>query len=268
MSLNDIGNRLGSELSLAESYTVISFFSIALYNVLELTFTLFLSFRRRGGLYFWSFFIATWGIALYSIGFILKDSNLANSISYFYVSLMFLGWSSMVTGQSMVLYSRLHLIVQNHLTLRLVLCMIIVNAVILHIPAGVLCYLANSPVFPRFVVPFAVYEKVHVSIFFVQELVISGLYLYETCKLLRSELVMSDMHRRACRRLLLHLIYMSAIVMLGDIGILLLEYTGLYTSQTAIKGFVYSVKLKLEFSVLNRLVEFVQRSSHLSPDLI
>jgi hypothetical protein len=85
MSLNDIGNRLGSELSLAESYTVISFFSIALYNVLELTFTLFLSFRRRGGLYFWSFFIATWGIALYSIGFILKDSNLANSISYFYV---------------------------------------------------------------------------------------------------------------------------------------------------------------------------------------
>jgi hypothetical protein len=174
----------------------------------------------------------------------------------------------MVTGQSMVLYSRLHLIVQNHPTLRLVLCMIIVNAVILHIPAGVLCYLANSPVFPRFVVPFAVYEKVHVSIFFVQELVISGLYLYETCKLLRSELVMSDMHRRACRRLLLHLIYMSAIVMLGDIGILLLEYTGRYTSQTAIKGFVYSVKLKLEFSVLNRLVEFVQRSSHVSPDLI
>ncbi|EAU35401.1 conserved hypothetical protein [Aspergillus terreus NIH2624] len=267
MSIDDIGNRLGSELSLAESYAVTSFFSIALYNVVELTLILFVRFRRRGGLYFWSFFIATWGIALYSIGFILKDFNLANSISYVYASLMFLGWSSMVTGQSMVLHSRLHLIVQNHLTLRLILCMIIVNAVILHIPAGVLCYLANSPVFPRFVVPFAVYERVHVSVFFVQESVISALYLYETCKLLRSELVIGDMHRGACRRLLLHLIYMSAIVMLLDIGILLLEYTGRYTSQTATKGFVYSVKLKLEFSVLNRLVEFVQRSSHLSPDL-
>ncbi|GKZ25735.1 hypothetical protein AbraIFM66951_005781 [Aspergillus brasiliensis] len=268
MSSSDIGNRLGSELSLVESYTVTSFFSIAIYNVLELTFILFVSFKRRGGLYFWSFFIATWGIALYAIGFILKDFNLANSISYFYASLMFIGWSSMVTGQSMVLYSRLHLIVQNHLTLRLTLCMIIVNAIILHIPAGVLCYLVNSPVFPRFVVPFAVYEKLHVSVFFFQELVISGLYLYETCKLLRSELVLRDMHKGACRRLLLHLIYMSAIVMLLDIGILLLEYMGRYTSQTAIKGFVYSVKLKLEFSVLNRLVEFVQRSNHLSPDLI
>jgi hypothetical protein len=65
--------------------------------------------------------------------------------------------------------------------------MIIFNAVILHIQTGVLCYLAYSPLFSRFVVPSAVYEKVHISVFFVQESIISGLYMYATCKLLRSE---------------------------------------------------------------------------------
>jgi hypothetical protein len=34
MSLNGIGNRLGFELSLPETYVVTTFFSIALYNVL------------------------------------------------------------------------------------------------------------------------------------------------------------------------------------------------------------------------------------------
>lgn len=262
MSLNDIGNSLGSKLSPSTTYIVSSFLSVALYNFLELTFILFLTFKRRSGLYFWSFLAATWGIAPYSIGFILKDFDLANSISYFYVTLIVVGWCMMVTGQSMVLYSRLHLIMQNRLMLRLVLGMIIIDAIILHIPTIVLCYGANSPLYPRFTLPYAVYEKVQLSVFFVQESIISGLYLYETCKLLRSEGTVSELHSEAGQKLLLHLIYMNVIVVGLDISILILEYAGEYASQTAIKGFIYSVKLKLEFNILNRLVEFVQRSGN------
>lgn len=262
MSLNDIGNRLGSQLSPSTTYIVSSFLSVALYNVLELTFILFLTFKRRKGLYFWSFLASTWGIAIYAIGFILKDFDLANSISYFYVTLIVVGWCMMVTGQSLVLYSRLHLIMRNRLILRSILGMIIVNAIILHIPTMVLCYGANSPLYPRFTIPYAVYEKVQLSIFFVQECIISGLYVYETCKLLRSEGTVSEIHGEAGQKLLLHLVYMSVIVVGLDISILILEYAGEYASQTAIKGFIYSVKLKLEFNILNRLVEFVQRSGN------
>jgi hypothetical protein len=43
-----------------------------------------------------------------------------------------------------------------------------------------------------------------------------------------------------------------------DLSILGLEYSGLYDIQTAYKGLVYSVKLKLEFSILDRLVELTQ----------
>lgn len=261
MALNDNGNHLGFELQLPVTYVVTAVLSIALYNVIELSFILFLTFKRRNGLYFWSFLVATWGVAAYAIGFILKDFNLANSISYFYVTLIILGWCAMVTGQSMVLYSRLHLVVRRQSTLRFVLGMIIFNAIVLHIPTIILCYGANSAQYYRFTLPYAVYERVEVTIFFVQESIISGLYVYETCKLLRFRDNLDEVHGRSARRLMLHLIYMNVIVTLLDISILTLEYAGRYASQTAVKALVYSVKLKLEFNILNRLVKMVRRDS-------
>lgn len=46
------------------------------------------------------------------------------------VTFICLGWYCMVTGQSLVLYSRLHLVVRRRL--RWVLGMIILNAIVLH----------------------------------------------------------------------------------------------------------------------------------------
>ena len=50
----------------------------------------------------------------------------------------------------------------------------------------------------------------------------------------------------------------NIIIVLLDITILGLEYSGLYDIQTVYKGLAYSVKLKLEFSILNRLVELTR----------
>ena len=50
----------------------------------------------------------------------------------------------------------------------------------------------------------------------------------------------------------------NIIIVLLDVTILGLEYSGLYDIQTVYKGLAYSVKLKLEFSILNRLVELTQ----------
>lgn len=55
-----------------------------------------------------------------------------------------------------------------------------------------------------------------------------------------------------------HLIWVNVIIVFLDLTILGLEYSGLYDIQTAYKGLVYSVKLKLEFSILNRLVELTK----------
>ncbi|RMJ21456.1 hypothetical protein PHISP_07676 [Aspergillus sp. HF37] len=261
MSLRNIGSTLGSNIKPPITYVVTSFLSIALYNVLELTFILFLTFKRRGGLYFWSFLTSSWGIAIYSVGFVLKDFNLARSISYFYVTLIIVGWCAMVTGQSMVLYSRLHLIVRHHIMLRFVLGMIIVDAILFQITTIVLCYGANSALYHRFATPYAVFERIQVVVFFIQESIISGLYVYKTCTLLRADGGITEAHGEAGRRLMLHLIYMNVIVVALDTSIIALEFSGRYASQTAVKAFIYSVKLKLEFDILNQLVELVDRSS-------
>ncbi|KAI9929642.1 hypothetical protein ASPWEDRAFT_532341 [Aspergillus wentii DTO 134E9] len=262
MALNDVGSTLGSQLPHDITYIVTALLSVALYNVLELTFLLFLTFKRRNGLYFWSFLISSWGIAIYCIGFILKDFNLANSISYFYVTLIILGWCAMITGQSLVLYSRLHLVVRHHFLLRFVLAMIVTNVILLQIPTVILCYGANSSMSDTFSTPYSVYERIQVTIFFIQESIISAIYIYETCSFLRSEGLMDATHRVACHRLMLHLIYMNVIVVALDVTILTLEFAGRYASQTAAKGLIYSIKLKLEFNILNRLVDLVHQSNN------
>ncbi|KAL3458204.1 hypothetical protein BJX64DRAFT_302077 [Aspergillus heterothallicus] len=270
MSLTDIGIGLGSRISQPATYAITAFLSIALYNVIELTFLLFIVFKRHGGLYFWSFLIATWGIALYAVGFILNDFKLAESIRLFNVTLIVIGWTAMVTGQSLVLYSRLHLIVRSRLILRLVLGMIITNAVLLHIPIIILCYGANSVLLHRrFTYPYGVYERIQVTVFFIQETIISCIYMYEICRLLYlgGGPLGVELHGEDAggRRLMMHLIYVNIIVIILDVAILVLQFSGRYASQTAAKGLIYSVKLKIEFSILNRLVEFTQASSYRWP---
>ncbi|KAL2828299.1 hypothetical protein BJY01DRAFT_261601 [Aspergillus pseudoustus] len=262
MAISDVGIHIGSDISRPATYAVVAFFSIALYNVLELTFLVFLVFKHHAGLYFWSFLVATWGIAIYAIGFILDDFRVNDSIRMFNVTLIVVGWCAMVTGQSLVLYSRLHLIVRRRIILRFVLGMIITNAILLHIPTIILCYGANSAMYQSFAYPYGVYERIQVTIFFLQETTISAIYMYQMCRLFYTGGSLGNIvyGEAASRRLMLHLIYVNVIVILLDIAIPALQFSGRYASQTAAKGFIYSVKLKLEFNILNRLVELAQRS--------
>jgi hypothetical protein len=95
------------DISKAESMTMAAFVAIALYNVVELSFIIGVMFKRRRGLYFWSFLISTWSIAPYTVGFIIKFFTDMPSITYVYITLIVVGWCGMVTGQSVVLVSLL-----------------------------------------------------------------------------------------------------------------------------------------------------------------
>jgi hypothetical protein len=273
--------------------------SLAIYNALELSLIIWTTFKRHSGCYFWSFIVATYGIPVHATGLILKSTTTTTTTgpdgttttlvsSYVYVTLMVVGWIAMVTGQSMVLWSRLHLIVRSRLKLRLVLYMIITDAVLVHTPTGVLTYGANAssgstPETNMWLTPYSIMEKVQVTIFFLQELIISSLYIFETLKLMRFESTLdhfqqqhhlqragtdSSSRRRSRSRgsrtdrprmLMTHLICVNVVVIILDISILGLEYAGQYQLQIAWKVMVYSVKLKLEFTILNKLVEMTGR---------
>ncbi|KAH7251564.1 hypothetical protein BKA59DRAFT_472249 [Fusarium tricinctum] len=230
--------------------------ALSLYNVVELNVLILTTFKTRGSLYFWSFVAATNGIAPHTIGFLLKNLVLSENF-VLYITLISIGWVFMVTGQSLVLYSRLHLIFWNQFHLKLVLTMIIVNAVVLHLPIIVLMYGSNSSEDNPWVHPYKIYEKIQVTVFFLQELIISALYIKACSSFFGTE---GLLHRKGVRRMRKHLLLVNVIIILLDIPILVLEFADFYDFQTAYKALVYSIKLKLEFNLLNSLVEVAQGS--------
>jgi hypothetical protein len=248
--------------SFAVKAIVVVFLSIALYNFLELNAYILTAFKRRSGLYFWSFTVSTWGVAFNSVGYLLKHLHVTSK-SNLYSTLILIGWCTMITGQSVVLYSRLHIVMHNRQRLRAVLIMIITNAVWLHVPIIILVYGANSTNPGPYEKPYSIYEKIQLSVFITQELIISGLYLWETSGMLKLERTIGN---NGTRIVLRHLIVVNVVVILLDFSILGLEFANFFEIQTAWKPLVYSVKLKLEFSILNRLVELTRSARSGDPN--
>jgi hypothetical protein len=130
---------------------------------LEIVILVFTTFTRYGGTYFYSLLIGSIGIIPYAIGNIVHFDGtdnltwsvafprikaamfIANEVARF--SMRVFGWWLMVIGQSVVLWSRLHLIVsgkQAERILRWTKWMIIVLAAGLLIPTTVLAYGLNA----------------------------------------------------------------------------------------------------------------------------
>lgn len=162
----------------------------------------------------------------------------------------------MVTGQSVVLYSRLHIVMHNLRWLKYVLIMIIFNAIWLHIPVIIIVYGTISSHPEPWKPVYDIYERIQLTVFVAQELIISGLYLFETTKLLRLERTIGNV---GTRKLLYHLLSVNTLVILLDFSIVALEFANLFEIQTSWKPLVYSIKLKLEFSILTRLVNLTRK---------
>ncbi|KNB15066.1 hypothetical protein FOXG_13773 [Fusarium oxysporum f. sp. lycopersici 4287] len=163
--------------SLLVNMVIAGLFAIACYNCLEIIISLLNRFKRHDGLYFWSMVVATLGILLHSIVVILRYYSLGPN--FLLCVLTCVGWYGMVTGQSVVLYSRLHLIVEDKSKTRWVLYMIIINFFILHVPTTVLFLGSNTKHSAHFIGAFNVYERIQLAGFCIQETIISGLYIWE-----------------------------------------------------------------------------------------
>ncbi|KAJ5871112.1 uncharacterized protein N7529_003465 [Penicillium soppii] len=225
---------------------IVSMFSIGAYNALETGIVAFDTFKHYRSLYFWSIQVASWGILVHALPamarFISQASNLATSIPFM------IGWYAMATGQAVVLYSRLHLVVSNVRMLRWVLWMIITNACILHIPMTVLFFGLNNGD-SRFTRPAVIFDRIQLTGFCIQDFIICGIYIYEAIRAFKK---ISTVRGRNSRSAIIHLLCNNFVVVFLNILLLLAEYK-LHYIQVSFKTVVYSIKLKLEFSVLNRL---------------
>ena len=234
------------------------FYAVALYNFIYINVKIFLTFKRRKGLYFWSLVVASWGIPVHATGFLLKFFNLGapKALPLIFV---IIGWYCMVTGQSMVLYSRLHLVEPDVRKARWILIMIIVDFFLLHVVTTVLFFGSNSSNPEPFVKPYNIYEKIQVTGFALQESIISGLYIYKAWDMLKPAL--DDWGKRA-RKIMLHLITVNIVIIIMDITLLGTEYANQYEIQTTYKSALYSIKLVMEFSILEQLCAYLKGRSN------
>lgn len=231
-----------------------AFAALAWYNVIELIILCFFSFKRWNGTYFWSLLISSVCIIPYCLGFVLLFFR-TGVTPFLCVTLIIIGWYGMVTGQSVVLWSRLHLVLQNRKLLRGVLWMICIDAFIFHVPTTVFLYGTVAQPTSHWARAYDVMERVQLVGFCVQELVISSIYVWETVKLL---------HLRPEGRphgILNQLLVINILILVLDVSVVVIEYVGYYAVQVMFKPVAYSIKLKLEYAILGKLIAIARGGS-------
>ncbi|KAH7237950.1 hypothetical protein B0J15DRAFT_569697, partial [Fusarium solani] len=223
--------------------------TLATYNAFVLLALIFMTFKRRTGLYFWSISLASFGIIPYCLGWFIAYFTLLP----LWVAMIFaqIGWTLLVSGQSMVLYSRLHLVLDDPKILRILLWMIILNGIVWHTSITVLVFGSSySPAQSRdgFNSVFNILEKVQMSCFCLQEFILSGLYIWKAWDILRTAL-------SSQRRLIRQLFAINVFIVIIDITLLVIEYKSLFLWEQGVKVVTYSIKLKLEFAILGQLIQ-------------
>ncbi|KAH8661048.1 hypothetical protein BGZ61DRAFT_369830 [Ilyonectria robusta] len=229
-----------------------AFIAVAFYNSLELLVLIFATFKRYRGRYFWCLLVASFSIILHALAFLLKLFHLSR-IGFLNIAIVDVSWVGMVTGQSMVLWSRLHLVAHSEKILRAALWMIMIDAIVLHIPTSVLQFCTNSPNPPApFVKGYDTMERIQLIVFCVQEIILSTIYIWETVKMLRLR------PGRQSQIILRQLLIINVIIVVLDASVIGIQYAGYYAVQVTIKPMVYSIKLKLEFAILGKLVKIAK----------
>ncbi|KAK8077300.1 hypothetical protein PG996_003470 [Apiospora saccharicola] len=230
-----IGNSINPELlTPRQRIPVVVLEAIAIWNCIELFFMIFVTLRRKRGCYFWSLIVATGGIPILATANILNNLGLTNN-RILVAFLILLGWMPMVVGQAFVLYSRLHLMFVTAFQLRLVLAMIITVAIVTSVPAWVLVIASNapSPAARRFLLPYSIYEKIQVVLFFLEESCLSAIYIWKCYRFWNEQKLRA---RTKIRNMLIHLFFVHVLVLCLDISIIYFEWSGNYLIQTSYKA--------------------------------
>lgn len=225
---------------------IISMLATAIYNALETVLITFDFVKNHRALYFWSMQASCWGILVHAVSAIIcctsQQSTLPTPV------LFIVGWYTMVTGQAVVLYSRLRLVVLDTSKVRWVLWMIVVNACILHVPMTVF-FFGRISGDSRFLRSAAIFNRVQLVGFCVQESVICCVYMHEA---MRNLICVARLRGREQPQATIHLLCVSGLGFLLNILLLLTEYR-LHFIQVSLQAVIYSIKLKLEFALLCHL---------------
>lgn len=202
-----------------------------------------------------SLLVASWGVIILTVSF---DLTLFDQQPGGAQVLTGIGWVSMVTGFSMILYSRLHLVLYNRKRLRVLLAIILLDAFFFHLPVIVSDYVKGQ----RGARLYWIVSKMEI-VFCTQELFLSTLYTYLYWKLFRDETSKSEM-----RTTFYLLISAQFVILATDVVLSALLYTHIFIPRMMILPFTSALKIRIELLVLNRLADFGQHNESITRDLL
>ncbi|KAL3450202.1 hypothetical protein BJX65DRAFT_305657 [Aspergillus insuetus] len=235
----------------------IAFLAIAAYNAFELLIWIFHFFKRRRGLYFWSILTCTISIALFTLTSFLQYFRLA-PFAFTGVAIA-IAFPSLLAAQSLILYSRLHLISTPGALLRFIFWGIIITSILFLTPFAInLIGLAAGNT--AFAPPQHYLERFLVTGTVMREVLICGVYLWQAVRQLRPII---ELKGTAGQRVMVHIILVNTAVIILDMFNLLALYQGRSGLGSAYTCVSHSVKLRMEFVVLNNLLELLGASMNL-----
>jgi hypothetical protein len=132
--------------------------------------------------------------------------------------------------------------------------MIAFNVICNHFPTTTLTFGANIIGTPIWVNGYAGMEKLQMTLFSLQEIALNSLYLYYIRRLTLD---------RKLTRLVQQTVIINIIVIMLDISMLATQYADLYTLQIMMKTIIYSMKIKLEFYILNTLTRHFDKKEEI-----
>jgi len=237
------------------NYFIAACTAISVYNSVEVLGLAVTTFTRYNTLYFWAIVTCAMGCIWFACGFLDIFYQMYKNVEpyatvYRPLFILTLGWYGMVTGFALVMYSRLHLVMVPKKYIFYVKCFMIYNVIFSHFPTSVLTFGTFINETEDWASRYGIMEKIQMTMFCIQEVILGALYLHYTRKMRFNKKV---------TKLVRQTLYVNALVLVLDISMLIIEYVNLYRYQIMLKVVVYSIKLKLEFFILNILTRSLEK---------
>lgn len=207
------------------------------------------TFERHSSVYFGSIVCTAIGIILYTTGTMCGFFGLIQDPGQI-LGITLSAQVMILSGFSIVIWSRLHLIIQNPEFLRGLLMLIILTSVILHgvaIPIYLVLGFYKKKVSPTKYAGFA-----DSAVFTAQEAFCTSLYIFKTIRFIRSP------YSKNTQRTICLLVLVQLTVMATDAISWFLQVSNRILIATIMHGFFYSLKLRLEIVVLNELQDLIK----------
>ena len=238
-----------------EARAASAFLAMVLLLVVEINIQIHRVFKYRRGVYFWAMQIGSLGCAVDAIGVMTKNLVPHSTRAWpFYTLMATTGWAVYTVAQLMVLYSRLHLVLDSQLVQKCVFYIIVVVSPVLIVTDWTTTWPAYNPkTSSRWSPPEAIVERIAQLGFSTVEVMINIIYTVSIVRLLKPR---SSVRQR---RVMLDLLSVNILAVVFDILNIVLVYVNRVGISHPIQVFSYALKLRLEFIVLNQLMAVAAR---------